>query len=182
MVDVGYAWDDVKRAAKCITEWKDLNVFFVETPLTSDDIPGYAELQARDLGIKIAAGEWLATRFEFRELLDHGRVDVAQPDPGRVGGLTEALRVAKMAAERGRAIVPHAWKTALSITAATHLAAASSNCIFIEYLPAALTDSVLRKSLVQEDIVMHDGMIDPPTRPGLGVTVSREVLDWFRVS
>lgn len=181
MVDVGYAWDDVDRAARCIRDWKDLDIFFVETPLRSDDLDGYARLHDLDIGMKIAAGEWLTTRFEFHELLDHGKADIAQPDAGRVGGLTEARRVAEMAADRGKAIVPHAWKTGISITAAIHLAAASANCLFIEYLPAQLTDSALRMELTTDDLRMHDGVISLPTEPGLGVTLSRPALERFRV-
>lgn len=52
--------------------------------------------------VNIAYGEWQASRFEFAELMDTGMIDVAQPDVGRVGGLTEARRVCRMAAERGR--------------------------------------------------------------------------------
>ncbi len=45
----------------------------------------------------IAAREWQTTRFEFAELMDVGKIDVVQPDVGRVGGLTEAKRVCDMA-------------------------------------------------------------------------------------
>ncbi len=51
-------------ALAVIESWADLDVFFVETPLWADDLEGYAEL-ARRSPTKIAAGEWLATRFEF---------------------------------------------------------------------------------------------------------------------
>ena len=51
--------------------------------------------------MKIAFGEWLATRFEFEELLDIGKVQVAQPDVGRVGGIGEAKIVCDMAKARG---------------------------------------------------------------------------------
>ena len=52
--------------------------------------------------------------------MDRGKVDVAQPDVGRVGGLTEARRVCELAAERGRLIVPHCWKTGIGIAASAH--------------------------------------------------------------
>lgn len=181
MVDVGYAWDDVDRAAACISEWKDLNVLFVETPLRSDDIAGYAQLHERGTGVKIAAGEWLATHYEFEDLIDRGLVDVAQPDVGRVGGFSEALRVARHAANQGRLIVPHAWKSGISIAAAAHLAAASPNCILIEYLPAELTDSPLRQSLVRDELTMVDGDIVLSETPGLGVSLAPGALERFEV-
>ena len=42
--------------------------------------------------MKIAAGEWLSTRYEFEDLIINGKIDVAQPDVGRCGGLTEAKK------------------------------------------------------------------------------------------
>jgi L-alanine-DL-glutamate epimerase-like enolase superfamily enzyme len=176
MVDVGYAWDDVDRAERVLREWRDLDVYFVETPLRSDDLGGYARLHDRDVGIKIAAGEWLATRFEFHEALDHGQIDVAQPDMGRVGGLTEALRVAEMARERGRLVVPHLWKTAVSVAAAVHLAAVTPNCPFVEFLPPELSDSPLRRELTRGELTVVDGRIAAPTAPGLGVELDPDAL------
>ena len=54
--------------------------------------------------------------------MDIGKVQVAQPDVGRVGGIGEAKIVCDMAAERGLTIVPHCWKTGISISATAHLA------------------------------------------------------------
>ena len=45
--------------------------------------------------MKIAAGEWLATHWEFEELIGRGKIDVAQPDIGRVGGFLEAQKVCR---------------------------------------------------------------------------------------
>ncbi len=181
MVDVQYAWDDVDRAARTIADWKPFGLFFVETPLRSDDLEGYARLHDMALGTPIAAGEWLTTRFEFLDLMDRGRVDVAQPDIGRVGGLTEARRVADLAAERGRTIVPHLWKSGVSIAVAAHYAAATAGCAFIEYLPAELTGSRLRRELTMDHLVMTDGQLAAPTAPGLGVELDREALAQYRV-
>ena len=77
----------------------------------------------------IACGEWLATRFEFEELLDVGKMQVVQPDVGRVGGIGEAKIVCDMAKARGRSIVPHCWKTGISISATAHLAFVTSHCM-----------------------------------------------------
>ena len=134
------------------------------------------------LGVRIAAGEWLSTRHEFVDLMDRGKIDVAQPDIGRVGGLTEARRVAQQAAERGLVVVPHAWKTGLSIAAAAHFAAATAQCAFIEFVPRALTESALRRELTVDELEMLDGRLSLPTRPGLGAEIDRAALQHFRVS
>jgi L-alanine-DL-glutamate epimerase-like enolase superfamily enzyme len=104
---------------------------------------------------------------------------VAQPDIGRVGGITEALRVCDMAAERGRRIVPHCWKTGIGIAASAHLAAVTPHCPFIEFLPAELTDSQLRQDLVKEDLQIVDGKVAVPDKPGLGIELDMDALKRF---
>ncbi len=180
MADVGYSFPDAATCLETIRDWQDFDLFFLETPLPSDDVDGLAIL-AREQPIPIAAGEWLATRFEFLELLDRGQVSVAQPDIGRVGGLTEARRVCDLAGARGRLIVPHAWKTGLSIAAAAHLAAATPHCPYIEFLPSDMSGSALRRELVPRDFSLVDGYIELSNRPGLGVEVDRDALERYRV-
>jgi len=178
MVDVQYTWDDWRRALDTLRDWRDLDVYFIETPLTMDDLAGYARLH-EESPVAIAAGEWQTTRFEFAELMDVGLVDVAQPDVGRVGGLTEAQRVCNMAAERGRRIVPHCWKTGIGIAATAHLAAVTPHCPFIEFLPAELCDSDLRRELVSDELKLKDGRLALPQRPGLGFELNTDALRRF---
>jgi L-alanine-DL-glutamate epimerase-like enolase superfamily enzyme len=181
MVDVQYAFQSTEQAAKAINQWKDLNVYFVETPLWPDDLDGYAEL-AHLVDIPIAAGEWLSTRFEFEDLLDRGQVAIAQPDIGRVGGLTEARRVCQFAQSRGRRVVPHGWKTGISVAAAAHLATVTENMPFFEYLPPALSESPLRQELVRDEHPLRDGQLAIPARPGLGFDLDRNALEHFEAA
>lgn len=175
LVDVQYTWSDPDVALRTLRDWKDLDIYFVETPLQIDDLEGYAKLH-HEAPMAIAAGEWQTTRFEFADLMDVGLVDIAQPDIGRVGGLTEARRVCAMAAERGRRIVPHCWKTGIGIGATAQLAAVTPHCPFIEYLPPALCDSVLRKELADDGLEFRDGVLLLPERPGLGIELDDAVL------
>jgi len=89
--------------------------------------------------------------------MDRGQVDVVQPDVGRVGGFTEALRVVQLARDRGKLVVPHCWKTGIGAAATAHLAAVSPNCRFIEFLPAAVADSQLRRKLVSDELKIDRG-------------------------
>jgi L-alanine-DL-glutamate epimerase-like enolase superfamily enzyme len=181
MVDVQYRWRDAKSALRTIRRWDHLDLFFLETPIRTDNLEGYARL-AGETPIRIAAGEWLTTRHEFRELMDVGLVDVAQPDVGRVGGITEAMRVCHMAEDRGRMIVPHCWKTGIGIAASAHLAAAIPHCPYFEFLPAHLTDSPLREDLTDDPLVMQDGSLQLPTRPGLGIELNMDALAKYRAT
>ena len=178
LVDVQYAFPDATTALNVLEDWRSFNLVFVETPLWPDDLDGYRRLTSEQ-PIPIAAGEWLTTRFEHLDLMDRGGVDFVQPDIGRVGGLTEARRVCELAAERGRRIVPHLWKTGVSIAAAVHLAAVTQDCDYVEFLPAELSESGLRQDLVCRELEMVDGLIALPDAPGLGVELSRDALERY---
>ena len=45
--------------------------------------------------------------MSFEDLIINGKIDVAQPDVGRCGGLTEAKKIAKFSQDNNRIIVPH---------------------------------------------------------------------------
>jgi L-alanine-DL-glutamate epimerase-like enolase superfamily enzyme len=178
LVDVQYAFPDADTALRVLADWQTLDLGFVETPLWPDDLAGYRRLSSEQ-PIPIAAGEWLTTRFEHIDLMDRGGVQVIQPDIGRVGGLTEARRVCRLAAERGLRVVPHLWKTGISIAAAVHLAAVTPECEYVEFLPAELSESGLRRDLALQELKMVDGVIPLPDAPGLGVELNRDALERY---
>jgi L-alanine-DL-glutamate epimerase-like enolase superfamily enzyme len=180
MVDVAYAWPDAKHALAVIERLAPLDLFFIETPIDIDDLEGYAFLHARS-PIRIAAGEWQNTRFEFLDLADRGHVDVLQPDVGRVGGFTEALRVCKIAEQRDRLIVPHCWKSGIGIAASAHLAAVCRCCPYVEFLPTELAESPLRRELLEHELALVDGMIALSDSPGLGIKLNRSAIERYSI-
>ena len=175
MVDVAYCWKNAEEALEMLQRLEPYDIFFLETPIDIDDLDGYAMLAERS-PIPIAAGEWQNTHWEFLDLADRGKLHVLQPDVGRVGGFSEIKKVAQIAADRGRLIVPHCWKSGIGIAATAHFAAATECCPYIEFLPAELCHSALRKELVSQELQLVDGRIPLPTKPGLGVELNPDAL------
>ncbi len=180
MVDVAYAWQDVYEALRVLKKIEPYDIYFIETPLPSDDLEGYSRLAALT-PIRVAAGEWLTGRYEFKEWIEKGQLAVLQPDIGRVGGITEAKRVVEMAEDHGRLIVPHCWKSAIGIAASLHVCAGAPNAPFLEFLPAELSDSPIRKALTKNDFQLIDGRLPLPETAGLGIELNEEALVKFRV-
>ena len=181
MIDVQYRWHDAEAALKTVKDWGQYDIYFLETPVWTDDINSYARMHD-EAPMKIAAGEWLSTKYEFEDLIINGKIDVAQPDIGRCGGLTEALKIAEFSQLHNRIIVPHCWKTSVSITATAHFAFNTPNCAFIEYLPPQLCVEVLRKELATEGFDFKDGKILPPTKPGLGIELNKDAIKKYQVA
>ena len=181
MIDVQYRWKDAEEALRTVKDWAEFNIYFLETPVWTDDIKSYARMHD-EAPMKIAAGEWLSTRYEFEDLIINGKIDVAQPDVGRCGGLTEAKKIAKFSQDNNRIIVPHCWKTSVSISATANFAFNTSNCAFIEYLPPQMCVEILRKELATEGFDFVDGKIIPPTKPGLGIQLNKEAIKKYQVA
>jgi L-alanine-DL-glutamate epimerase-like enolase superfamily enzyme len=181
MVDVGYVWDDAETCLATVQDWAEFDCFFLETPIWSDNLREIEKV-VDGAPMPIAYGEWLATRFEFADILAAG-VQVLQPDVGRVGGIGEAKFVCDMAKASGRTIVPHCWKTGISISATAHLAFVTEHCAFIEYLPPQLCHERLRRELAQEELhLLPDGTIPLPQEPGLGVELDWDIVQRYRVA
>lgn len=179
MIDVGYRWLDSKAALWTLQQLEECNLYFVETPLRMDDLDGYARL-ADAVTTRIAGAELLASRFEAIDLMDRGKVDVIQPDIARAGGLTESLRIAKLADQRGLLCTPHGWKSGLTVAAEIHFSAAASNVPFIEFMVPDLWPSVVRRELVRPEFTPKDGIIELPKSSGLGVQLNEEVANRLR--
>lgn len=179
MVDVQYIWRDAKSAYAAVKDWGDHGIYFLETPIWPDFLDEHAKLSEL-VQFPIASGEWLSTRWEFHDLVERGKVGVVQPDVGRVGGINEAMEVCEMAREKNLPVVPHCWKTGVSLSATAHLAFVTPHVSFIEYLPPQLCIEKLRRELAVEDLVFEDGIILPPTKPGLGVEINWDAVKAYR--
>ena len=62
-----------------------------------------------------AAPAGLTTRFEYKQMFEVGKIDIAQPDVTMAGGLTELKRIASLAKQRDRRVVPHGYKSNITI-------------------------------------------------------------------
>ena len=136
MVDVQYAWPDAADGPPDRPRTGRTSISSSSKPRSRSTTSPATRRLHREAPLRIAAGEWQNTRFEFADLMDVGLIDVAQPDVGPRRRPHRGPARVRMAAERGRLIVPHCWKTGIGIAASAHLAAVTPHCPYIEFLPA----------------------------------------------
>ena len=77
--------------------------------------------------------------------------------------------------------IPEQMVLGIGIAASAHLAAITPHCPYIEFLPANLCDSLLRKELVADELKIVNGQIPLPRKPGLGIEVNMQALRKFEV-
>jgi len=177
LVDAGCVWD-AKTAIRRARRFQEYGIGWLEEPLHPDDLQGYARLAAA-VDVPIAAGEEESSRHSYLDLMDRGKIDVVQVDVTRCGGLTEARRIAALAADRHLPVVNHSFKTGINLAASLHFVATAATGFILEY---PITPSPLRDQLTREQFPLVDGLVEVPTAPGLGVTLNEETVERYRVA
>lgn len=178
LVDAGVVWgEDDETAYRRAVAFSRARIGWLEEPLWPDAIPAYGRLKRRRPPVPIAAGEG-ANRFRFAEdLVESGGVDFVQIDVGRIGGLTTAFQVRRLAERRGITYVNHTFKSHLSLAAAIQVFATAPGFELLEY-PAGgseLSDRLVRNPLQRG----ADGLVRVPEGPGLGVEVDPATVQRF---
>jgi L-alanine-DL-glutamate epimerase-like enolase superfamily enzyme len=173
---------DVPTAAQCARELERLGVYWLEEPLRSDDVDGYAALR-RLTSIRLAAGEMVRSSHEACDLLARGGIDVLQADAVLAGGIGGCRRLAAFADLCGRAWSPHTWTNGYGLLANLHAALAFSTSPFLEvpFDPPAWTAHRRDWLLPGPLEIDADGTLAPPPAPGLGVTPDLDALETHRV-
>lgn len=157
-----------KQAIRMAGRFEEYNIGWFEEPVLADDIPGLAAVAAATM-TPVATGEHEYTKFGFRDLLMANAADIVQPDVGRVGGVTEWLKIAHMAHAFNRPVAPHAFQLVH-----LHLACATPNLKVVEYLGTyEESDRIWYRDCPQPE----DGLLAPfPDRPGLGLELDPETV------
>lgn len=179
-LDFGYRWHNWRDAQWLLDHVADANIHFAEACLQHDDLEGHAKLASRS-PIRICGAEFAATRFEVKEWIEKGRVDVVQPDIARCGGFSEIRRIADLCELSGVEVIPHGWKTGILAHAGRHFQAACPAAPLFEFISPLVYDSPLRRDLVSPEPTLEDGWMALPQGAGLGVELNRDVVERYLI-
>lgn len=162
-------------AEKLAQELAARKVFWFEEPFPPEDLDSYVALRSR-VSVPLAAGENDFGVQGFREMLRAGALDIVQPDACRAGGITECLRIGRMAAEMGARVATHTWNDAIALMANAHVIAALPNGITVE---VDRTGNPFIESLLAQPLQIEDGFLQLPDAPGLGVDPNPATIERF---
>jgi galactonate dehydratase len=168
MIDCGGIFSQ-QAAYRLIDGLRDVKMLFVEEPVNADSSRGLVELRKAFPDIRIAAGERLATRWQFREWLELGAVDVIQADISHCGGIGELLRIASYAETYGVQMAPHNPYGPVALAASAHACMAMPNFMILEHCRLRPWFDEVQVSGPK----VENGRVIPSEQPGLGIE-----LDW----
>lgn len=138
-----------------------------------------ATKRVRDaLDLAVAGGEAEVSLPGWRTVIQDRVVDVVQPDVCRVGGLTRALRVARMAGEADLPCVPHSANLTLVTIFALHMMGAIANPgPHVEYSIESHAEAPFGPAPFEPALTVDNGHVAIPDGPGWGVTINPDWLD-----
>src|SRR6516165_1784479 len=137
------------------------------------DAPEEMAKVARATSIPIAAGERLATKYDFARLLRAGAAAILQMNLGRVGGLLEAKKIAALAEVDHVQLAPHLYCGPVVGAANIQLATCSPNFLILEGIERW---QGFHADVLVKPIRWESGYVIPPTEPGLGVELNEAVI------
>jgi L-alanine-DL-glutamate epimerase-like enolase superfamily enzyme len=175
LVDAGTVFgEDVEQAALRLPALEQAKVTWLEEPFTSGSLGAYKALAARSGTVRLAAGEGAHNASMAEHLVDHGGIGFVQIDTGRVGGIGDAVRVARHAAAAGVTFVNHTFTSHLALSASLQPFAGVESDWLCEY-------PVEAKPLAREATRTHlevdvNGTVAAPDAPGLGLEPDLDAL------
>ncbi|MTI79684.1 MAG: mandelate racemase/muconate lactonizing enzyme family protein [Firmicutes bacterium] len=175
-VDANNSWA-LPTAMRMARKLEPLDIFFLEEPISSDDVDGSAEL-ARFTDIPIAGYETEYTRYGLRDIIVKRAVNIVQTDAIWTGGISEARKIGILASAWGMKCIPHFSAGIVSLMANLHFAASLPN---VEWFELTLDDNPLRTELSNLFPKVEEGLIYLNDAPGIGIELDREVLERYKI-
>ena len=159
-------------------ELEPFRLMFIEEPVLVENREAFRELRQHTV-TPIATGERNFSRWDFKDLITGGGVDILQPDLSHAGGIWEVRKIAAMAEAYDLAVAPHCPLGPIALAACLQLDFCTPNA-FIQEQSLGIhynqgTD--LLDYLAEPSVFRYrDGHVSLPEGPGLGITVNEEVV------
>ena len=155
----------LQAAIRIAAALEEIQPLWYEDPIRMDNVDALAEYAGKTR-VPVTASETLSSRYAFRELLEKKAVGIVMLDPGWVGGISEARRIAALAETYHRPFAPHDCTGPVVYVAGTHLCLALPNAMIQEgvraYYHGWYRDVVTTLPRVET------GLVAAPSGPGLG--------------
>lgn len=174
-VDIHAKFFEVNRAIRVAKAIEPFHPMWLEEPIRPENVDAMSKL-AEHVDIPLASGECNYTKHEFRPILASQALDIIQPDICCCGGYLEMKKIAAMAEAHCVVVAPHNPMGPVATTVNVHFATSTPNFKILEYHP---DDDSPRKDLLKEPLMVKDGYIPVPTKPGWGIELNEEAFKHY---
>jgi L-alanine-DL-glutamate epimerase-like enolase superfamily enzyme len=172
----GSPWDikDAIRLGRELERFAD-RIYWYEEPCQAENLSGYARVRDA-VDLRIAGIESRTGRYEFRDVIDVGGVDILHADVTISGGFGETRTISGYARAHDVPVGMHVWGTGVSLLANIHYAVTDPNCEIVEYCQLP---NPLREEMLPDSFEHANGGVTPPEEPGLGLDLPKDLTERF---
>jgi L-alanine-DL-glutamate epimerase-like enolase superfamily enzyme len=179
-VDYNNGYTPARAIMQTLKLYEHFNIAGVEEPVTYQNMSDLAQV-VDAVPVPVLSGEHTFNRWQARDLMVEGKVDILNTDAIKAGGISENLKMAHFAAAMDKPIMAHSTRPTLALSANLQVVAAVSNTgRFQEY--GGPRRYMNLQELFEEEIRYEDGYLYLPEGPGLGLTVRPEAMERRRLN
>lgn len=166
-----YQYVEALRVGRALEE---LDYYWYEDPLDTDDITNYVKLRQK-LDIPIMATEYSPGGFQaYAPWILMQATDFLRGDVAVKGGISALVKIAHLAEAFHMNLEVHHGGNSLNNVANLHVILAIPNT---EYFEVLLPDATQKYGLVEDIAVARDGTVKPPEGPGLGAKIDFDLIE-----
>ena len=167
---------DVDYTVRLAERLRPYRLRWIEDYLLPDDTEGFSQVRQRLPWQTLATGEHWYMPQSFARAANQRPVDILQPDPLWVGGISACLRICHIAEAAGLEVIPHGG---MNLPYGQHLAYAMPAISWGERSGGVSAPGVPLAETVAlpGTAVIEDGYLVPSDAPGFGIEVDRALLD-----
>lgn len=154
----------------------ELNLMMIEQPLAHDDIVDHAKLQSV-MKTPICLDESIHSIEDTKKAYELGSCKIINIKIGRVGGLTEAKKIHDFCQEKGMEVWCGGMLEA-GVGRAHNIALTTLNQ-FVLPGDTAGSSQYWEKDIIKPEVVVENGVIDVPERPGIGYEIDEKAFNHF---
>ena len=165
-------------AKRVAAELDQYDPMFYEEPALPEHAETLPRLESRT-NVPLATGERLYSRWDYKQTLATGAVDVLQPSPSHAGGLTEVQKIATAAESTDTLVSLHCPLGPISFASCIQLDMAIPNAIVQEQsldIHNPMENDLLRYLNDQTAFQFRDGYVSAPAAPGIGVEIDEDYV------
>jgi galactonate dehydratase len=163
---------NIDAACKFAQAMEPFNLMWLEEPVPPENMDALLKVR-QSTRTPICVGENAYTRFQYRDMFQKQATDIVMPDIMRMGGLSEARKVANMAELYYIPVAPHCVSSPVGMMAACHVCASIPNFLTLEF--HGLRREHWASLIVGDKSIIQNGYVTVTDKPGLGVELDDEI-------
>lgn len=165
-------------AKRLLSALEDYNLVFVEEPVLPEYNNELPRLSA-STAIPLATGQRMYSRWQFKNHLENGAIQIAQPAISHAGGITEVMKIGTIAEAYNVMLMPKCSVGPVAFAASMHVQMAAQNAVLQEQHDEfyAEQNNQFFNYIENEDLfTLSEGFLRIASEPGLGVEMDEDYI------